>query len=76
MAPIKPIEDGTRHTTPPTIWVGVLPGTLTGAVAHESATEILGPLKQHGVTGVDVAYRESFSKLSLGLEHFPPGLRP
>ncbi|KAG8891709.1 hypothetical protein FRB99_003404, partial [Tulasnella sp. 403] len=59
IAPIKPIEDGTCHTTLPTIWVGVLPDTLTSEVAHESATEILGLLKQHGITGVDVAYRDS-----------------
>ncbi|KAH9180786.1 hypothetical protein EDB89DRAFT_2110805 [Lactarius sanguifluus] len=60
---IKPIEDGKRHTTNPTIWVGVLPDTLTGMVAHESATEILGLLKELGIAGVDVAYRESVAKL-------------
>ncbi|KAH9066404.1 hypothetical protein EDB87DRAFT_1672238 [Lactarius vividus] len=59
---IKPIEDGKRHTTDPTIWVGVLPDTLTGMVAHESATEVLGLLEELGITGVDVAYRESVAK--------------
>ena len=34
IAPIKPIEEGKRHTTDPTIWVGVLPDTLTGAVTR------------------------------------------
>ncbi|KAH9001043.1 hypothetical protein EDB92DRAFT_1962115 [Lactarius akahatsu] len=58
----KPIEYGKRHTTNPTIWVGVLPVTLTGMVAHESATEILGLLKELGIAGVDVAYRESVAK--------------
>lgn len=38
--PIKPIEDGERHYTNPTIWIGVLPETLTGAVAHESSKDI------------------------------------
>ena len=37
---IAPVEDGTRHYTNPTIWVGVLPDTLSGAVAHESAKDI------------------------------------
>ncbi|KAH8980960.1 hypothetical protein EDB86DRAFT_3087553 [Lactarius hatsudake] len=59
---IKPIEVGKRHTTHPTIWVGVLPDTLTGMVAHESATEILGLLKELGIASVDVAYRESVAK--------------
>jgi hypothetical protein len=70
--PIKPIEDGKRHTTDPTIWVGVLPDTLTGAVAHESATEILGLLKELGIAGVDVAYRESVAKFLHGPDLFAP----
>ncbi|KIJ11189.1 hypothetical protein PAXINDRAFT_177375 [Paxillus involutus ATCC 200175] len=71
--PIKPIEDGKRHTTNPTIWVGVLPDTLTGAVAHESATEILGLLKELGIAGsVDVAYRESVAKFLHGPDLFAP----
>jgi hypothetical protein len=72
IAPIKPVEYGTHHTTLPTIWVGVLPGTLTGAVAQESATEILELLEQHGITGVDVAYRESVTGLSRGPDLFAP----
>ena len=52
IAPIKPVEDETRHTTLPMIWVGVLPGTLTGVVAHKSATEIIGLLERHGFAGV------------------------
>ena len=54
------------------IWVGVLPGTLTGAVAHESATDILGLLKELGIVGVDVAYRESVAKSLLGPNIFAP----
>ncbi|KAM5533614.1 hypothetical protein V8D89_012727 [Ganoderma adspersum] len=38
--PIQPVEDGERHYTNPTIWIGVLPDTLTGAVAHESSKDI------------------------------------
>ena len=39
--PIQPVEDGERHYTNPTIWIGVAPETLTGAVAHESSKDIL-----------------------------------
>ncbi|KDQ08089.1 hypothetical protein BOTBODRAFT_59543 [Botryobasidium botryosum FD-172 SS1] len=66
------IEDGKRHTTNPTIWVGVLPNTLTGAVAHESATEILGLLKELGIARIDVAYRESVVKFLHGPDLFAP----
>ncbi|KAH8991832.1 hypothetical protein EDB83DRAFT_2534913 [Lactarius deliciosus] len=69
---IKPIEYGKRHTTNPTIWVGVLPDTLTGMVAHESATEILGLLKELGIAGVDVAYRESVAKFLHATGLFAP----
>jgi hypothetical protein len=44
-APIKPVEDGTRYTTPVTIWVGVTPNTLTGEVAHHSSRDILNLLE-------------------------------
>ena len=50
----------------------MLPGTLTGTVAHESAAEILELLEQRGVTGVDVAYRESVAGLSRGPDLFAP----
>jgi hypothetical protein len=51
----------------------VLPDTLTGAVAHESAIEILGLLKELGFAGgVDVAYRESVAKFLHGPDLFAP----
>ena len=31
---IQPVEYGERYYTNPTIWVGVVPKTLSGAVAH------------------------------------------
>ncbi|KAG8905111.1 hypothetical protein FRB99_000675 [Tulasnella sp. 403] len=61
---IKAVEDGTVVITPITIWVGVLPDTLTGEVAFYSANDILGLLKQHGITDVEVAYRELFAPVS------------
>lgn len=49
-----------------------MPNTLTGAVAHESAAEILGLLKEFGIAGVDVAYRESVTKFLHGPDLFAP----
>ncbi|GJJ08359.1 hypothetical protein Clacol_002573 [Clathrus columnatus] len=71
---IKPVEDGIRHFTNPTIWVGVLPETLTGAVAHESAKDIRAFLDELKVKKIDIAYRESISKslLGHGPALFPP----
>ena len=71
---IKPVEDGIRHLTNPTIWVGVLPETLTSTVAHESATEIHAFLDGLQVQNIDIAYRESISKFlpGHGPALFPP----
>ncbi|EJC99999.1 uncharacterized protein FOMMEDRAFT_142497 [Fomitiporia mediterranea MF3/22] len=60
--PIQPVEDGERHYTNPTIWIGVLPETLTGAVAHESSKDIRAFLDLLQVQNVDIAYRESVYK--------------
>jgi hypothetical protein len=59
-------------TTPVTIWVGVLPDTLTGEVAFKSSIDILDLLKEHGISNFDVAYRESVAKGSSGPELFAP----
>ncbi|KAI6007528.1 hypothetical protein F5J12DRAFT_828698 [Pisolithus orientalis] len=59
-------------TTPVTIWVGVLPDTLTGEVAFKSSNDILDFLKEHGISDVDVAYRESVANGSSGPELFAP----
>jgi hypothetical protein len=50
----------------------VLPGTLTGMAAHESATKILRLLSGQSITSVDIAYRESVAKLSQGPSLFSP----
>lgn len=51
----------------------MLPYTLTGAIAHESATEILGLLKELGIAGgVDVTYRESVAKFLHGPDLIAP----
>ena len=64
--PIHPVEDGERHYTNPTIWIGVLPETLTGAVAHESSKDIRDFLDSLQVQNVDIAYRESVYKTLSG----------
>lgn len=77
---IKDIEDvdikvapyGTVVTTAVTIWVGVLPDTLTGEKAFHSSNDILDLLKEHGIFDVDVAYRESVARVFNGPELFAP----
>ena len=68
---IRPVEQGKRHTTPPTIWIGVLPETLGADLAYESTQEILGLLKQYNIDGVDVAFRESIASSPLRPGHRP-----
>ncbi|KAH9047158.1 hypothetical protein EDB84DRAFT_1264204 [Lactarius hengduanensis] len=72
--PIQPVEYGERHYTNPTIWIGVLPETLTGAVAHESSKDIRAFLDSLQVQNVDIAYRESVYKIlsGHGPALFPP----
>ena len=69
---IKVAPYGTVVTTPITIWVGVLPDTLTGEVAFHSSNEILNLLKGHGIFDIDVAYRESVTRGFSGPELFAP----
>ena len=58
--------------TPITIWVGVLPDTLTCKDAYKSSVDILNLLREHGISDLDVAYRESVVKDSSGPELFAP----
>jgi hypothetical protein len=39
--------------------MGVLPDTLTGETVFHSSNDILGLLEKHGISNIDVAYRES-----------------
>ncbi|KIY48392.1 hypothetical protein FISHEDRAFT_58901 [Fistulina hepatica ATCC 64428] len=63
---------GTVVTTPITIWVGVLPDTLTGEDAFKSSIDILDLLREHGISDLDVAYRESVARGSSGPELLAP----
>ena len=69
---IKVAPYGTVVTTPVTIWIGVLPDTLTSEVAFHSSNDILNLLKEHGISDVDVAYRESMARCFSGPELFAP----
>jgi hypothetical protein len=69
---IKVAPYGTVVTTPITIWVGVLPDTLSGEVAFHSSNDILDFLKEHDISDVDVAYRESVARGFSGPELFAP----
>ncbi|KAF9068812.1 hypothetical protein BDP27DRAFT_1223677, partial [Rhodocollybia butyracea] len=59
-------------TTPVTIWVGVLPDTLTAEVAFHSSNDIFNVLKEHGISDIDIAYRESVARSFSGPELFAP----
>ncbi|KAJ3753137.1 hypothetical protein EV360DRAFT_88066 [Lentinula raphanica] len=59
---IQPVEYGDRHVTNPTIWIGVLPNTLNGGVAHDSSKDIRSFLDSLHVENIDIAYRESVYK--------------
>ena len=59
---IQPVKNGEHHYTNPTIWIGILPKTLTGAVTHESSKDIRAFLDSLQVQNINIAYRE--------LEHY------
>lgn len=56
---IQPVEYGDRYYTNPTIWIGVLPDTLAGGVAHSSSKDIRAFLDSLHVQNIDIAFRES-----------------
>lgn len=72
--PIQPVEYGERHYTNPTIWIGVVPETLAGAVAYELSKDIRTFLDSLSVQNIDIAYRESIYKTSPG--HGPALFKP
>jgi hypothetical protein len=51
---------------PVVLWIGVLPNTLAGEDAFNSAKGLLELLKRHDITDVDVEYRESVYRRSAG----------
>ena len=69
---IIPTEDGKRHYSNPTIWVGVVPNTLTAAIAFDVTKSIRAFLEELNVTDVDIAYRETVPGPSSGPALFSP----
>lgn len=64
---------GTVITTPITIWVGVLPDTLTSEEAFHSSNDVL-KLKEHSIFDVDVAYCELVARVFSGPRLLMPAL--
>ncbi|CAL1705516.1 unnamed protein product, partial [Somion occarium] len=54
------------------LWIGVLPDSLVGEDAFNSANGLLDLLKSHGIHDVDVEYRESVYRRSTGPELYAP----
>jgi hypothetical protein len=74
---IQPVEQGTHHMANPTIWIGVLPGTLTAGVAQESSNNIcafLDPIS--GLPAVNIAYWELICTPSARTRYCPALLSP
>ncbi|EIW74087.1 hypothetical protein CONPUDRAFT_160466 [Coniophora puteana RWD-64-598 SS2] len=71
ISPIKPVEDGVRHYSNPTIWVGVTPNT-TAATAFDATKDIRAFLAELDVTNIDIAFRETVPKSSTGPALFAP----
>jgi hypothetical protein len=51
---------------PVVLWIGVLPDSLIGEDAFNSANGLLELLKNYSITDVDIEYRESVYKRSVG----------
>ncbi|KIO31335.1 hypothetical protein M407DRAFT_220464, partial [Tulasnella calospora MUT 4182] len=58
--------------SPAVIWIGVLPDTLAGEVALNSANAILALLEGEGIKAVDIEFRESVFRRSAGAELYKP----
>ncbi len=59
-------------TSPVVIWVGVLPDSLAGEDAFNSANAVLALLEDEGITGVDIEFRESVFRRSAGAKLYEP----
>ena len=66
IAPITPVEDGDRFVSNPTVWIGVLPVSLTATGAHDAAKGIRDYLNGFQAGNIDIAFRENIFKISVG----------
>ncbi|KAI6152646.1 hypothetical protein BKA82DRAFT_20112 [Pisolithus tinctorius] len=58
--------------SPVVIWIGVLPDSLTGEDAFNSANAILALLEDEGIIAIDIEFRESVFRRSVGVELYEP----
>ena len=58
--------------SPVVLWIGVLPDTLLGEDAFNSANGLFDLLKRYGIHDVDIEYRESVYRRSTGPELYAP----
>ncbi|CCA68076.1 hypothetical protein PIIN_01943 [Serendipita indica DSM 11827] len=65
-------EHGKRYTTPVTIWIGVVPDTLTGQVAFNCSNEIEDLLKRYEILDIDIAFREGITSILDGPPLYSP----
>ena len=54
------------------IWVGVVPDSLAGEDAFNSANALLALLKDEGIADVDIEFRESVFRRSVSAELYEP----
>ena len=57
---------------PVVIWVGVVPDSLAGEDAFNSANALLALLKDEGIADVDIEFRESVFRRSVSTELYEP----
>ena len=72
ITPVKKVEDGKRVYTDATVWIGVLPDSLSGAHAFDLTTRIRLFLNGVTTTRVDIAFRESIAQLLVGQPLYRP----
>ncbi|KAJ7600564.1 hypothetical protein C8J56DRAFT_813361 [Mycena floridula] len=69
-----PDQQTSAFTSPVVIWIGVLPDSLAGKDAFNSANLILALLDKEGITDVDIEFRESVFRPSAGAKLYKPAL--
>lgn len=72
IARIALVEDGDRFVSNPTVWIGVIPDSLTATAASEVAKGIRHYLDGLDVGRIDIAFRESKFKFLAGPALFSP----
>ena len=72
IARIAPVEDGDRFVSNPTVWIGVIPDSLTATAASDVAKGIRHYLDGLDVGRIDIAFREGKFKFLAGPALYSP----